>query len=379
MHERGRFERELLVLEPLSEQETPKPEWPPKALRGTVLFRHWRANSADATQPFVLLAADLDPGFVAGPAPKDSCLKEWSQSTAASAKRAKVAFVDLRSATPKYTSLNAAGGAYITSVAKAGVMYPAFQLRHDIQAIANRDKPADTKGLKESALKQWTTDIQNGGFFSGNARGARTWVNTNAPKFDKIVQMDSASKKVTFVTDFEDAVTTMIVDSSNDGRQTCINLLGSAYINSVLSQSGKIAGLKPIAWTATMESLAALMTLIDRGRLVSTQESADMHNLLKRGATSGASTWTRYALDGQDDTSNAALKRTRVSVGGKIGFLYRGKRDAWWDHISTMSDASIVHKTASKAYVLVFAIPTTSGSISQKDIFPLIRAVHDCI
>ena len=382
MQERGRFEHELLVLEPLSEHETPEAEWPPKALKGTVLFRHWRINSADATKPFVLRAADLDPGFAAGPEAKVSCLKKWTESTVATAKRAKVAYVDLRTATPKFTSLNAAGATNITSTSKIGVMYPAFQLRHDVQAIANRDKPADIAALKEAALKQWATDLVDAGWFFRSATGiaaARKWVVANGPKIGNIVTMDSGTREVKFVCDFNDALTSMIVDSNNASRTTCINLLSEAYITSVLAQSGKIAGFKPLVWTATMESLATVMTLIARRRLVALQESEDMFDLLKRAATSGSRTWTRYALKGHDDSSDSSLKRTFSSVAGKIGYLHRGKDDTWWDNISTMSDASIVQKTISRAYVLVFAIPVAKDTVHQKDIFPLIRALHDCI
>lgn len=95
-----------------------------------------------------------------------------------------------------------------------------------------------------------------------------------------------------------------------------------------------------------MESVAAFMTLIVRRRLVSAQESADMHDLLTRAATSGSGTWTKYALDGFDDQSDASLTRTHLSVGGKIGFLHRGTKAQWWDTVYTMSDASIVQKTA---------------------------------
>ncbi len=128
-----------------------------------------------------------------------------------------------------------------------------------------------------------------------------------------------------------------------------------------------------------MESVAAFMTLIVRRRLVSAQESADMHDLLTRAATSGSGTWTKYALDGFDDQSDASLTRTHLSVGGKIGFPHRGTKAQWWDTVYTMSDASIVQKTASKTYVLVFCIAPAPGIIRQKDIFPLIRSLHDCI
>jgi hypothetical protein len=381
VQERGRFEHELLALEE-PEHETPEPEWPPKALKGTVLFRHWRLNPADAKKPFVVVAADLDPGFVAGPAAKDSCLKKWTESTAATAKGALVAYVDLKTTGPRYTSLNAARGTEVTSTSKIGVMYPAFQLRNDLQVLANRETPANTAALREAALKQWTTDILDAGWFPRNATGtalARKWVLNHAPKLVSIVSMDSATKKVSFETDFNDAVTSMIVDSSDAGRRTCIQLLGDKYITSVLSQSGKIAGLKPLAWAATLESLATLLTLIARRRLVGLQESEDMFDLLKRAATSGSQTWTRYALDGADDDADASLRRARSSVAGKIGFLYRGKKATWWDNVFTMADASLVQKTISRAYVLVFAIPRVPGVIRQKDIFPLIRALHDCI
>jgi hypothetical protein len=44
-----------------------------------------------------------------------------------------------------------------------------------------------------------------------------------------------------------------------------------------------------------------------------------------------------------------------------------------------MADAVIVSKGPSKSYVLVFTIPFFKRVIHKKDIFPLIRAAHDCV
>ncbi len=353
------------------------PAWPPARLRGLVLFRHWRSYTA-AGGAVVMDAAHLDPGFVAGPKADASCLKEWAKSAAPSASRARIAFVNLRGAGRKYTGLRDTTETYFSSVTKLGVMYPAFQLRRDLAVVAERDRPADPAALFRAARAQWAKDLSDAGFFRGNPSGALAWVRANGPKLEKIASMN-ASREVAFLPDFHAAVKTTIVDSSNTGRNTCIQLLGATYMNSVRAQSGKVAGLKPLNWTATAESLAALLTLIDREMLVSPVDSRAMRALMVEGATTGARTWARYALHGNDDPTDATLRRGTDSVAGKIGFLYGGPEATWWDNLTQMADASIVRAPGGRSYILVYSIPFHRKVIPTKVILPLIRSVHDCV
>jgi hypothetical protein len=265
-------------------------------------------------------------------------------------------------------------------------MYPAFQLRRDVRETSERDRPANAAALFEAVREQWATDLVDAGPVGKDRRIARRWVDANGPNLDQIVTFDPSttisanSHPVSFSSVFDDALTRMIVNSDNAGRQRCIDSMKETYIASVLSQSGKLAELKPLAWSGTMAALACLLTLIARGRLSSYQDSVEIWRLLERGASTGARTWARYALDGLDDTSDATKKRNPKSVSGKIGFLYGGPKATWWDNITTMADASLVVKNdAGKIYALCFAIPFHKRVIRQKDIFPLIRAVHDCI
>ena len=70
MRERTRFEGEvedLLASVPREAEQTGmQPAWPPKALKSSVIFRHWRSLGYGFNQtggPVVLTAADCDPGF----------------------------------------------------------------------------------------------------------------------------------------------------------------------------------------------------------------------------------------------------------------------------------------------------------------------------
>lgn len=355
-----------------------KDGWPPARLRSTWLFRHWSASAAATAKGSVLLQADaLDPRFVGGSAL--SGLAAWRQSAAPSARLAHVSLVDLSAGLARYSAIGGQAPRFVASVSKVGLMYPAFQLRRDLQVLCNRDKPATDVELREIAHRQWTSDGVDSGRFPRATSTAQREVERRSPRLAEIVELDAKARKVTFTRQFADELRQMIVDSDNEARATVLRRLGSTYVTSVLSQSGKLAGLNPVAWTATTEALATLLTLIFFGRLVGAAESAEMLALLKRGANGGGGSWARFALEGQDAPEDVLSLRAYVGVAGKIGYLYRGSDRTWADHLTLMSDASIVKKSATKAYVLAFSIPRGHGIIPRRAIFPLIRAVHDFI
>jgi len=391
MRERTRFEGEvedLLASVPREAEQTGmQPAWPPKALKSSVIFRHWRSLGYGFNQtggPVVLTAADCDPGF-ADNAQTKTCLDAWRTSTAPSAKNSHVALVDLSQTGARYAGIRDTESIYLASSSKSGIMYPAFQLRRDLRVLAERDKPATAAALFAAMRDKWALDLVDGGRFANQA-SARSWVVANAPVLEKTIAYSPATRvsinshPVSFAPDFENAVSEMIVRSDDNARTKCIQLMKSTYINSVFAQSGALSGFKPLTWTGTVRSVAAMMTLIARRRLVNYYDSAEMWRLMNKGATSGAGSWVRNALDGDDDKDNASLKRKYEDVAGKIGYLYGGPDATWFDNITTMADASIVStKNPAKSYVLVFAIPFFGRVIRRKDVYPLIRAAHDCI
>ena len=381
MRERTRFEGEVedlgVAVQQEYEQPSPPPAWPPKALKGNVLFRHWRR--LDPGGPVVLAAADLDPGFTDNATTK-SCLADWQKSKAPSALHSHVALVDLSHSDARYAGIRDKDSVYLASSAKSGIMYPAFQLRRDVRVMAALDKPATAAALFNSMRDKWAQDLADAGRFANRA-SARGFVNANAPVLEQTMAYSPGTRvPVSFAQDFEKALTDMVVKSSNDGRTKCIDLMKATYINSVFLQSGAVSGFKPITWTGTVRAVAAMLTLIARRRLINNDDSAEMWSLMKRGASTGAGTWARYMLEGLDDSSNDSLKRPYEDVAGKIGFLYGGPEATWWDNITTMADASIVStRSPAKTYVLVFTIPFFGRVIRQKDMFPLMRAAHDCL
>ena len=332
-----------------AEQTGMQPAWPPKALKSNVIFRHWRSLGYGFDQkggPVVLTAADCDPGF-ADNAQTKSCLDDWRKSTAPSAQNSRVALVDLSQTGARYAGIRDTESVYLASSAKSGIMYPAFQLRRDVRVLAERDKPATAAALFAAMRDKWALDLVDGGRFANQA-SARSWVVANAPVLERTIAYSPATRvsinshPVSFAQDFETAVTDMVVQSSNPARTKCIELMKTTYINSVFLQSGAVSGFKPLTWTGTVRSVAAMMSLIARRRLVNYYDSAEMWRLMNRGAMTGAGTWARYALEGSDDSSNASLNRPYEDVAGKIGFLYGGPEATWWDNITTMADASIV-------------------------------------
>ena len=179
MRERTRFECEVedLFAAAPREAEVPgvAPAWPPKALKTSVIFRHWRSVGSG---PVILTAADLDPVF-ADHAQTKSCLDDWRKSTAPSAQHSHVALVDLSHTDARYAGIRDKESVDLASSSKAGIMYPAFQLRRDVRVLAERDKPATAAALFAAVRDKWATDLVDGGHF-GNRAGARGWVNAGA-------------------------------------------------------------------------------------------------------------------------------------------------------------------------------------------------------
>ena len=147
MRERTRFEGEVedLFAWTPREAEVPgvPPAWPPKALKTSVIFRHWRSLGGG---PVILTAADLDPAFTDNAQTK-SCLDAWRKSTAPSAQHSYVALVDLSHPGARYAGIRDNESVDLASSSKAGIMYPAFQLRYDVRVLAVRDKPATAGAL----------------------------------------------------------------------------------------------------------------------------------------------------------------------------------------------------------------------------------------
>ena len=83
---------------------------------------------------------------------------------------------------------------------------------------------------------------------------------------------------------------------------------------------------------------------------------------MNKGATSGAGSWVRNALDGDDDKDNASLKRKYEDVAGKIGYLLAGQT---LRGLTTHHDGRCVDcfdKDPAKSYVL--------------DLHPILRTRH---
>ena len=115
MRERTRFEGEVedLFAAAPREAEVPgvQPAWPPKALKSSVIFRHWRG-------PVLLTAADLDPAFTDNAQTK-SCLDAWAKSTAPSAQHSHVALVDLSHPGARYAGIRDIESVDLASSSKA--------------------------------------------------------------------------------------------------------------------------------------------------------------------------------------------------------------------------------------------------------------------
>ena len=353
------------------ENETPDTAaWPPAALRGRVVMRHWRGTGFLLWKKTTLLdAGDLDPGFTAPSAAFKKCLDAWRASTTPTATHAHVSLVDVTSG--GYIGIRDNDNVYVASSAKVGVMYPVVQLIHDISVVEARVKPTTNAALYDAVRRQWAQDLVDARVF-GNAASARAWINSNGPKLERCATLDPKTK---ITPELNSALERMVINSDDAGRSLCIQLVGERYITSVLSQSGPLGALRPLAWTSSTRALAALVTLTAAHKLVSPLHSIWMLNLLRESAAT-VGTWTQDALVGKD---GAGATSAFDEVAGKIGYLYGGPDATWYDNVTVMGDVSLVTKSAGKAYALSFAIPFFGRVIRQRDLFPLIRAAHDCV
>jgi hypothetical protein len=344
--------------------------WPPAALRGRVVLRHWRSSGLLAWKKTGLLdAKDLDPGFTTPSAAFKACLDPWRTSTTPTATHSYVSLVDIKSG--GYVGIRDTDVVYVASSSKAGIMYPVVQLIHDISVVEEREKPTTDAALYAAVRKQWAQDLVDARVF-GNLASARAWVATNGPKLERCAKRNPTTK---ISDELNGALEKMVINSDDAGRNLCIELVGEPYITSVLSQSGELRALQPLSWKSSTRALAALATLLAKFQLVSPLDSVWMLELLKLSADS-VGTWTKYALTGAD---GAGATRSFTEIGGKIGYLYGGPESTWFDNVTVMGDVTLVRKPGGKLYALSFAIPYFAKVIRQRDLFPLIRAAHDCV
>ena len=343
--------------------------WPPAALRGRVVLRHWRATDILRKRITLLDAADLDPGFTPPSPAFKKCLDAWRSSKTPSATHSHVSLVDLSSG--GYLGLRDRDIVYVASSSKAGIMYPVIQLIHDLCVVEERVKPTTSAALYQAMRQQWAQDLVDARVL-GNLATARAWITANGPKLERCATLSPTTK---ITPELNGALEKMVIHSSDAGRSLCIQLVGESYITSVLSQSGELRALNPLLWTSSTRALAALATLASKLKLVSPLFSIWMLALLREGADK-TGTWTKYALTGADGVGQS---RAFSEIAGKIGFLYGGPEATWFDNVTVMADMSLVSKPNRKSYALSFAIPFFGKVIRQGDLFPLIRAAHDCV
>jgi len=317
----------------------------------------------------LLDAGDLDPGFTAPSAAFKKCLDVWRASTTPSATHSYVSLVDVTSG--GYIGIRDNDIVYVASSSKAGIMYPVVQLIHDISVVEERVKPTTNAALYEAVRQQWAQDLVDARVF-GNVASARVWIKSNGPKLERCATLNPTT---TITPELNGALERMVINSDDAGRNLCIELVGETYITSVLSQSGALRALRPLSWTSSTRALAALITLAAKHKLVSPLHSMWMLSLLNASAAT-VGTWTRDALTGKDGTG---ATRAFDEIAGKIGYLYGGSGSSWYDNVTVMADVSLVAKSPGKLYALSFAIPFFGRVIRQRDLFPLIRAAHDCV
>jgi hypothetical protein len=344
--------------------------WPPPALRGQIVLRHWRgAPFILGTRTTLLVAGDLDPGFVSPSPAVGACLDAWRTSKTPAATHSHVSLVDIT--TGGYVGIRDTVDLELSSSSKIGIMYPVVQLIHDLAVVEERVHPANDAELYLAMRQQWAQDLVDAGRF-GSVASARAWITANGPKLERCATLAPVT---TIHTDLNDALRGMVINSINSDRLLCIKLVGEWYINSVLSQSGELRAMRPVAWRSTMRAQAALITLVANQKLVSPDHSLWMQDLL-RESVAAHSTWARDALMGND---GAGETRAFDDVAGKVGFLYGGPEETWYDNVTVMDDVSLVTKPGDKRYVLSFAIPFFQHVIQKSELFPLIRAAHDCV
>jgi len=193
------------------ERETPRAaSWPPAALRGRAVLRHWRSTGIALWKRTTLLAAgDLDPGFSTPSAAFKKCLDPWRASTTPTATHSHVSLVDVTNG--GYIGLRDNDPVNATSSSKVGIMYPVVQLIHDLTVIEERVRPPNSAALYQAARDQWARDLVDAGA-AGNLASARAWLKDNGPKLERCAKL-SPTTTIT-----PDASTSFVLRAADRGH-----------------------------------------------------------------------------------------------------------------------------------------------------------------
>jgi V8-like Glu-specific endopeptidase len=203
-----------------------------------------------------------------------------------------VALVDLtgrKLTAPEFAGWGASVDMYGASVPKILALYAAFQLRCDLQNLANRTSPADGKQLEARAMAEW------------NAKGFKADLPDLVWLFD--IRKWTPSATLDFTADAKSAIAHI---AGNCPAGTLIAKVSFPFIGSLAWQSGLYHPMRSGLWlrssycnmgswaspiktpwvhNATALSAAAYFTLLGQGRLVDNASSAAIKTALRSGCT----------------------------------------------------------------------------------------------
>jgi len=203
-----------------------------------------------------------------------------------------VALVDLtgqKLTAPEFAGWGASVDMYGASVPKILVLYAAFQLRSDLQNLANRTSPANGKQLEAKAIAEW------------NAKGFKAGLPDLVWLFD--IRKWTPPATLDFTADAKSAIAHI---GSNCPAGALIAKVSLPFIGSLAWQSGLYHAMRSGLWlrssycnmgswaspvrtpwvhNATALSAAAYFTLLAQGRLVDNASSAAIKTALRSGCT----------------------------------------------------------------------------------------------
>jgi V8-like Glu-specific endopeptidase len=236
----------------------------------------------------------------------------------------RVALIDLtgkRNTEPQFAGWGSTVAIDSGSAVKVAVLYAAFQLKADLEHIANSEGIHSTPELCNSVDQRWQ----------------KTGI-VDRPKLAEIFHGDQNPPRLAFAEDIQDAVNNISTHEANTASSVLIRKIGFPFIASVLWRSGlrhpKRGGLwllwnyddaNPQEWnsparpapgpvfphTSTALSLATFFALLGQGRLANPASSAEMKRSLRES-------WYRDVLPS-------------ASFSSKVGLLYNTSKCTRWE------------------------------------------------
>src|SRR5215469_2687769 len=225
---------------------------------------------------------------------------------------------------------------FAASLVKIAAMFAAFRLRNNLRIAANEVDADDAKEVFKVITADWKGVVE-------------TAVSSGKPDFPKLDQIltisgSNGAWNIDFSKSYRQHMEAMIGHSNNHSASICIDRIGFQYLNGALAAEGlydeELGGLwlggnyagrdwmleprtKLTHMGATARAVAAFLTLLEDSRLVSTDASDEMRDIMAL-----AGSWFEEGL------AKARPPRALTSIYAKVGLM------------GTFHDCAVIERSA---------------------------------